>query len=235
MAGQFLNQGLTSRMASNKQADALNFYSELPTDQVIYTKSDKVIWSAAQTYVYTTGLDDYCLPIATYSLDGQKWFNQGGFDDTGVYSFANPTVSDDGVITISQSAPSSTKTLYIRIMCLAHPNQKLFNQAATGSAISYFSNYNYRKIAVMDVINTSITSGLEDSFIQDIPHDLGYTPNYMIFARLQSADTFITTILSPNARPKISIDAQKLHFDNYMTNPLVQLQAFQYFYIIYYD
>lgn len=223
-------------MASNStQADALNFSSAFPTDQVIYTKSDTVSWIAAQTFVYTTGLGDYCLPIATYSLNGEDWFNQGGLDDTLLYSFPTPTVSDDGVISVAMDVPNAPATLRIRIMCLAHPNQKPFNQATTGSVLSYVSNYNYRKIAASGVLTPTIVTNLEQSMVVDIPHDVGRIPNYTIFARLRSANTFITTVLSPNARPKIGIDSQKLHIDNYMTNPGVQLQAFQYFYIIYYD
>lgn len=222
-------------MASNRQADALNFYSELPTDQVIYTKSDTVIWAGAQDYTYTTGLNDYCLPLAQFSLDGQKWFNQGGKNDTGTFTFANPSVSDDGILTVSQGAPSSTQTLRIRLMCLAHPNQKPFAQAATGSDIAYHFGFNYRKIFKADVINTPIVGNAEQSLIFDIPHDLGYVPNYNIFVRLKSGNNFLTTVLSPSARPKISMNTERLHFDNYMTNPLVQLQAFQYFYAIYYD
>lgn len=224
-------------MASSgaKQASALNFSSEFPTDQVIFTKSDTVSWTTTQSYIYTTGLDDYCLPLAQYSLDGITWFNQEGFDDTGVYAFAAPYATDDGVIHIDQSSPFAPQTLRIRIMCLAHPNQKPFTQATTGSVIAYLGNYNYRKIAAMGVINTPIVANAEQTLIMDIPHDLGYTPNYMMFGRFRSANTFRTQLLSPNQRRRIYIDSHKLHIDNFMPNPLIQLQAFQYFYIIYYD
>lgn len=222
-------------MASNTQADALNFYSELPTDQVIFIKSDTVAWVGDQDYVYTTGLDDYCLPLAQYSLDGQKWFNGDGKDDTGVYSFANPSATDDGKLLVGFSAPAAPQTLRIRIMCLAHPNQKPFNQAQLGSDISYQSGLNYRKIAAMGVINTPIVGNSEQPVLMDIPHNLGYVPNYVIFSRVRSANTFLTGLMSAQERPNIYIDDKKLHFDNYMTNPFLQLQAFQYFYVIYYD
>lgn len=228
-----------SAMASSgtKQAQALNFSSAFPTDQIIYTKSDTVSWVAPQDFIYTTGLNDYCLPIAQFSVDGQNWFNQGTTDtDGGFYAFAVPVVSDDGVITISQAdTPATPQTLRIRIMCLAHPNQKPFDKATVGSPLVYNFGFNYRKIAVMGVIQTPITNNAEDSFIMDIPHNLNYAPNYTIFVRLKSGNNFITTLLSPNARRRIYIDSQKLHIDNYMSNPLVSLQAFQYFYVIYYD
>lgn len=215
------------------QATYLNFYSELPTDQVIFTKSDTVPWTAAQNFIYNTGLGDICLPIAQYSIDGEEWFNQGNTAQS--YFFANPTCSDDGVITVAQSAPAAPKTLRIRLMGLAHPNQKPFQRAETGSDLSYLSNFNYRKVAASGVLQVPIVANAEQSLIVDIPHDVKRIANYTIFARFLSGNKFITTLLAPNSRPKIAIDKEKLHFDNYMTNPFVQLQARQYFYFIYYD
>lgn len=236
MAGQSLSQGAMSKMGSPaKQAQYLNFSSEFATDEVIYTKSDVQPWVAAQSYVYTTPLGDYCLPVASFSLDGQTWYNEGAFDESGVYSFGYARVSDNGVITIAQSAPFAPQTLYIRIMCLAHPNQKPFTQAQTGSTLSYKFDFNYLKIAQFGVINVPISLGTEASVIIDIPHDLGYAPNYKVFARLLNANDFVTQNLPPSSRPKIAVDNNKLHFDNYQLTPLLNLTAYQYFYILYYD
>lgn len=236
MVGQSLRQGVTSKMGSPaRQAQYLNFSSEFATDQVIYTKSDVQPWVAAQSYVYTTPLGDYCLPVASFSLDGKTWYDEGAFDESGVYSFGYARVSDEGVITIAQSAPFAPQTLYIRIMCLAHPNQKPFALAQTGSNLSYKSEFNYMKIAQFGVIQVPITAGVEDAVVLDIPHDLGYPPNYKVFARLLNASTFVTQNLPPSSRPKIGVEYNKLHFDNFQLNPLINLTAYQYFYILYYD
>lgn len=220
-----------------RQAQYLNFTSEFSTDQVIFTKAITEQWTAGSLniFIYNTGLNDYCLPLAIFSLNGQKWFNQGNFDDTQTYSFPNPTVSDTGVITVNMGETLVTQPVYIRLMCLAHPNQKPFDQAQTGSILSYKSEFNYMKIAQMGVIDTQLTANTERTILMDIPHNAQTVPNYRIFARLLNGDTYQTTVLSPNARPKIGITSSALHFDNYESNPFVELQAAQYFYVIYYD
>jgi hypothetical protein len=224
------------------QATALNFTSNIETDRVIYAKSVNVIWLAAVSAVYTfdTGLGDYCLPLATYSLDGNKWYEQGLFDETNTYLFGIPQVDDTGVITILQGAPASgiSQNLYIRVMCLAHPAQKAFGTIYDGRPQSYASNYRYLKIAQSGTIQAVSNGATETAVNQTIPHNLGYVPQIRTWVRYNNGTKNLTRQLSNGAKPQIKVDSTNLYFNTDTTlsgTNFIVAPGPLYFYYIYYD
>lgn len=223
---------------SAKGLQSLNYSSEVNTDQVIFSKATAETWDTSTSEItYNSNLGDSCLPIAQYSLDNQIWYNQGEFDTTQTWAFPISYSTDDGIIHLPFHSTPTPTTVYIRLVCLAKPDQKPFQQTTIGPAIIYKSEFNYMKIVTSGVIDTGATGVPEPNIVKDIPHNLGYQPFYLMFVRINSSGTPQTMLMTTtnSIRGRIGVTDSVLHFDNFLSNPLVTNAASRYYYFIYYD
>lgn len=221
-------------------AKTLAFTSNLDTDKVIFTKQTTELWAhgISNTYTYSTGLQDFCFPLALYSLDGVKWYEQGHTDDTGTYLFPIAQINDGGTIFIVAGNPAVTQTLYIRLFCLAQPNQKPFNTAFNGNLLAYSSAFRYMKILKTDMIHVTNNGAIETPTNIVIPHDLNYVPMVRWFVRFNNGTEWRTRQLSNAAKPLNSVDTHNLYFNNDTTlggTNFVVGGFVDYYYTIYLD